>query len=308
MKCKYPYTGNNCSITYLDYLKENGNYNSYLYVQYFYLIGSSITLLLSSYLFYMSYKKRESYLQKVTYLSCLCVSVLFTIRGIDPESYGDIIPKIINQLCWDISTSLLYTVLYTYLFYMIKSLDKYNKNLLFIKLTINIMTFITWILCILSSFLQTYLDNRKIFRSLKLICLSVILVLLTSLINRYNYKIYKVINVIECNKNEGSKRISNKIIFISILLNVLSLLTVTFQLYSSYLIFKNNNLSRLPTEGFRFPMFGLLQYLVIVFLLLTYKKKYIGNKISNFFKCYGEKKISEIELSNISIKETSINI
>jgi len=253
----------------------------------------------------MSYKKRESYLQKVTYLSCLFASVLFIIRGIDPESYGDIIPKIINQLCWDISTSLLYTVLYTYLFYMIKSLDKYNKNLLFIKLTINIMTFITWILCILTSFLQTYLDNRKMFRSLKLICLSVILVILTFLINRYNYKIYKVINV---NKNEGSKRISNKIIFISILLNVLSLLTVTFQLYSSYLIFKNSNLSRLPTEGFRFPMFGLLQYSVIIFLLLTYKKKYIGNKISNFFKCYEGKKVSEIELSNISIKETSINI
>ena len=128
MKCNYPYTGPNCTITYLDYLKENNRYNSYLNVQYFYLIGSSITFFASLYLLCMSYKKKESYLQKVTYASCFCVSILFIVRGIDPESYGNIIPKIINQLCWDISTSLLYTVLFNYLFYMIKSFDIYNKK------------------------------------------------------------------------------------------------------------------------------------------------------------------------------------
>lgn len=307
MNCDYPYTGDNCTKTYVDYLKENNKYDSYFNIQLFYLIGASITFFLSLYLFFMSLKKKESYLQKMTYGSCLYVSLTFIIRGIDPESYSDIIPKIVNQLCWDSSTALLYTVLYVYLFYMIKSVDHYNKNLIIIKNVITIMIIQIWLLCIIIACLQTYmLYIKNMLRAIKLISCSVILFILCIFINRYNFKILKVISNTNLSINSNNnKTIYRKIIFVTVLLNILSLFTIVFQVYYGVILLKRSNISKLPVNGFSFPIFGLIQYLVVICLLLTYKKKYIGSLFNKYCNCFYVKRNSEIKLSNIVIDDNN---
>jgi hypothetical protein len=298
MKCDYPYTGDNCTQTYVDYLKENNKYNNYLAIQIFYIMGASITLLLSLCLFYMSFNKKELYLQKITYGSCIYVSLTFIVRGIDPESYSDIIPKIVNQLCWDSSTALLYTVLYVYLFYMIRSLDVYNKNLPVIKKVITIMIFQILLLCIILAFLQTYIPNiESVLRAMKLISCSIILFILCIFINRYNFKILKVIGN-SLNINSNNKIIYRKIIFVTLLLNILSLFTIIYQVYYGIILLKIKKTSNLPVNGFSFPIFGLIQYLVVVCLLLTYKKKYIRSLFNNHCNYFSFKNESDIESAN----------
>ena len=292
--CNFPFTGNNCTITYRQYLINNNYYENYLLEQLLYLIGGSLFFLISCIQFYRMIFNKKKIFQKFVHFVCCVVSFTFLIRGIDPKSYSGIIPLYINQLSWDISTCLLYAILFVLIFEWHKLLHRYNERLLILFRNILIITFsFISLVSIIMSLLQSFLHKEEsLVRSIKLILCAFVLSSILIFVNSYNYKLLKILSHFSFRSKQ------TKIALMILFLNLVVISAIIFQIITIIRIFTNNiyNATDLPENGISISGLGIIQFISVFFLLLFCKN--ISEPKDIFFYLYIRLKYKIIKIFN----------
>jgi hypothetical protein len=252
MKCDFPYTGTNCSITFAESIGKN-----YSFYHGFFLASALLSFTLTTIQNIRShiYTSKSKYImqKQILALSWL-MSLLFLIQAIDPEGYGGILPPIIEILASSFTTYIGLVIVFTVIYHLIQIINQDVRDLE--KGFWQILALLTAMMIIIISFLQVEVD-RSVARGCKLIIFSLITTLATYKVDRV---FYTLLNKLREPRSLNTERMRW---FIGIF-NVFIVTVIIYQLVSGILTIVNRSqeTATLDSDQIFFPFAELLGILI----------------------------------------------
>ena len=278
--CNFPFTGQYCNITFEDYLYNKGD-KSYIDNQLYFCIFGALSFAFS-FITLMIKDNTQNNVFKLNLMTGIIYSNIinsftFIIRGLDPKSFGNVLPFSVTELMWDISTATIYTMVFLLLFYWIKIINQFTYNKPTTKCKIITLNIIIWFLAFLFVILQSVYVNTceylirgiKLFFNVFVVCgllISVDIVLkdIIPIACNYFYSSFNGWRTFLYSNNLKNLK------FIIISLHLIGVSTILYNIIFASILFstKKSDNVELPINGITFSYFGLFQALSIIVSLI----------------------------------------
>jgi len=235
--CNFPYipeltNGSNECITYAKYIGLT--YDIYHTIFIIFSIISFLFIVFLGYNLYINYDKIvDKEYTSWMYIILSGMSICMLVQSIDPLSFSNISPQIVDTIFSNLCTYLGLVGIFSIIITLLKKMNReyYRLHLKFAFYSIGLVGLI---LTIVFSFFQAFV-SRYLWRGIKFTMFSTIILVLTIFINYYLYKTIKIVKILTNNSTPNSQfqKIKNKINKYMLLFNPFIVLVFCFQIWSA---------------------------------------------------------------------------
>lgn len=235
--CNFPYTtetfnGTTVCITYADYIGID-----YAIYHAIFIIFAIISLLFIGFLGYNLCVNYDQIADKEytswMYIILLGMSICLLVQSIDPLSFSDVSPQIIDTLFSNLCTYLGLVGIFSVIITLLKKMNREYYRL-HLKLAFYGIGLVGLVLTVIFSFFQVFI-SRYLWRGIKFTIFSTVIFILTIFIDYYLYRTLEMIRTLTGNSAPDSQfqKIKNKINQHMLLFNPFIALVFCFQVWSA---------------------------------------------------------------------------